>query len=209
MEAVMTKHPPTSLLQLARKGDRAALESLFRQFQDRLLGFIRSRIAPGYAARLDPEDILQETFVRAFQSIHSFRGEDLEGFRRWVTGVANKAVLRAREKLCQHRTLEIQDLAAANEASPSRAIRRRERLDRLQKAIDSLAGDYRQVIFLTRIEGLTLQQTADKMGRSAEAVRKLFWRALQQLRSTLSNTASLHLPDGQLEWADKDDTGPR
>lgn len=210
MKAVMTEqHPRELLVQRAQAGDRAAFDELFRTLENRLLAFIRSRIPEGFGAQLEAQDILQDTLVRAFQYIDSFRGQDAEGFRRWLTGVANKTVLRAMESLRRNRTLDLQDSVIARDASPSKEMRREERLDRLQVAIDSLKGEYREVIFLTRVEGLTLKQAADRMGRSSEAVRKLFWRALQQLRSTLSNTASLHLPDRRLEWEGQDDAGRR
>ena len=84
-------------------------------------------------------------------------------------------------------------------------MRRNERFDRLQGAIDSLSGDSREVVFLTRIEGLTLKQAAERMGRSHEAVKKLFWRALKQLRKLMTDTESLHLPDRELKREEDND----
>ena len=47
--------------------------------------------------------------------------------------------------------------------------------------------------------GETLKEAAERMGRSPEAVKKLFWRALKELRTIMTDTASLHLPDRELE----------
>src|SRR6058998_2323011 len=96
MTGVMAKQGPSKLiLKRAKEGDRAAVDELFDAFRDRIRAFIRSRLKPGHGKRLDPEEILQDTFIRAFRSIGSFNGEDPEQFRRWLTGVANKTVFRA------------------------------------------------------------------------------------------------------------------
>jgi RNA polymerase sigma-70 factor (ECF subfamily) len=186
------------LVQRARQGDRSAFDQLFQRLAGRVEAFVRSKIQPAHRPRLDVQEILQDTFVRAFRSFDSFHGEDLEAFRRWLTGVASKTVLRAEEQARRHRTLEIATDVAAEDVSPSRALRREERFDRLQRALDSLSRDHREVILLTRIDGLSLKQAAERMDRSPEAVRKLFWRALKELRSALTNTGSLRLPDRKL-----------
>lgn len=207
MQASMTEPKLTpSVVRAAQTGDRAAFDALAKAFEGRLRAFVVSRIPVG-GGTLDADEILQDTLVRAFGSIRSFRGSDADSFRRWLTGVANKAVLRALENGRRHRTLELPTQLPADADSPSRALRREERFDHLQSALDTLGADHREVIRLTRIEGLSLQETGYRMGRSAEAVRKLFWRALQQLRLRLSNTASLHLPDRRLELEDWDDNG--
>jgi len=69
----------------------------------------------------------------------------------------------------------------------SRPLRRalycpkKEDLARLEKAIDTLRPEYKEVIVLTKIEGLGYQQIADKLGKSSEAVRKLTSRAMAAL----------------------------
>jgi len=191
------------LVQRAQRGDRSAFDQLFKLFADRLNAFIRSKIRPTYRPKLDVQEILQDTFVRAFRSIDSFHGKNFEEFRCWLTGVAGKTVLRAEEQARRHKMLEIRDNFAALDISPSRGMRREERFDRLQRALDTLSRDHREVILLTRIEGLSLKQAAEKMERSPEAVRKLFWRALKELRSTLTSTESMHLPDRRLEREDR------
>jgi RNA polymerase sigma-70 factor (ECF subfamily) len=190
--------PEKLLVERAQRGDRSAFDDLFALLADRVRAFIRERIRPAYRSRLDVEEVLQDTFVRAFRSIDSFHGEDLEGFRRWLTGVARKTVLRAEEGTLRHRTLEIQDSIAGKDVSPSTSMRREERFDGLERALESLSADHREVILLTRIDGLSLNEAAERMNRSPEAVRKLFWRALKELRNVMTNSGSLHLPDPQV-----------
>ncbi len=187
------------LVERARSGNREAFDELAKKFEGRLRSFILSRVQEGYRNQIDAEEVLQDTFVRAHGSLHGFQGTSEEEFRRWLTGVANKTVLRAQDRARRHRTLAISSSVPAKGVSPSRALRRKDRFDRLQGAIDSLRGDYREVVFLTRIEGLSIKQAAEHMGRSPEATKKLFWRALKQLRQRMTNTASMHLPDQELD----------
>ena len=77
--------------------------------------------------------------------------------------------------------------------SPSRSLRRRERLDRLQAALDALSPDHRQVIVLARLKGLRMTEIAERMERSPNAVALLLARALAKLRESFGDTESLPL----------------
>ena len=198
----------TSLVARARAGDRTAFDGLCRKLGDRLRAFVVSRIPASHRGRLDADEILQDALVRAFGSIGSFRGQSVDEFRRWLAGVAAKTVLRHEEETRRHLTLEIGSGVAAKGVSPSKALRREERFDRLEGAFNSLSGDYREVVHLTRIQGLTIKEAAARMGRSPEATKKLFWRALRQLRKTMTDTASLSLPSRDLRWEGEGGGGP-
>ena len=78
-------------------------------------------------------------------------------------------------------------------------LRREERFERLQKALESLPPDYREAIRLSRIEGLKTVEIAERMGRSREAVKQLIFRALRRLRESFGDTESLHLPDRKFD----------
>jgi RNA polymerase sigma factor (sigma-70 family) len=75
-------------------------------------------------------------------------------------------------------------------------MRREERFERLEKALDSLPHDYRTVITLMKVRGLSLKDVARRMGRSPDAVTMLHLRVLRKLRAAYgeANTESLHLP---------------
>ncbi|MBN1441330.1 MAG: sigma-70 family RNA polymerase sigma factor, partial [Planctomycetes bacterium] len=148
--------------------------------------------------RLDLDEIVQDTFVRAYESLRSFRGDDIPSFARWLMGIARIAVIRAASPPGAGQLALGDGIAAEAGASPSAALRREERFERLQVSLDTLTGDYREVLYLARIEGLSMKEIADRMGRSPEAVKKLFGRALAKLRERFGDTESFHLPDRQL-----------
>lgn len=84
-------------------------------------------------------------------------------------------------------------------------LRRHERFDRLEAAVKKLTPEYRQVVLLSRIEGLSAKEIADRMNRSPNAVRHLIVRALRELRAHFGDTESLHLPDRRFPVGEGDD----
>ena len=84
-------------------------------------------------------------------------------------------------------------------------MRQDERFDRLHDAIKNLSSEYRDVIMLSRIEGLTFEEIAGRMNRSPAAVKQLLWRALKKLKESFGDTESLHLPERSFLEGDNDD----
>ena len=74
---------------------------------------------------------------------------------------------------------------AAPGSSPSEAASRREEAVRLADALGRLPGDYREVLILRHLEGLTFPAAATRMGRTVDAVEKLWMRALAKVRGEL------------------------
>lgn len=187
------------LLQQARKGDRDAFEQLVRAFRPRLEGFVRLRLSSELRARVEVDDIIQETLIRAYSTIETLRSTEERLFFRWLAGIANHVILNeARHH--QRRPIDPYDSkASASDPSPSKGLRRGERFDRLQEALDSLSPDHREVIILTRIEGLPLAEAAERMKRSQGAVAQLLWRALKSLRERFGDTESFRLPGRRLQ----------
>lgn len=187
------------LLERAKSGDRPAFDQITQKLRGKLESFVRSRIRAQYRQRLELDELIQETFVRAFESLERFHGGDEDSFFGWLAGIAKNVVLKALDKLQRYEALAIDRDFAAGGVSPSRDLRRDERFDRLQEAVRRLSGDYREVVLLSRIEGLPMDEVAKRMNRSPDAVQKLLWRALKQLRKAFGDTESLHLPHRRLD----------
>ncbi|MBI4605132.1 MAG: RNA polymerase sigma factor [Planctomycetes bacterium] len=185
------------LVRRAQRGDRAAFGELFESHRRRLLARIAARCGRKLQGALDPEDVLQETFLRAFETVHLFvpRGED--SFFRWLAAIAEHLLLNASRKR-RPDPLEVTPEPVASGASPSKALRREERFDRLEEALRGLPEDRRRAVLMARIDGLSAREIARRMGRSEEAVRQLLARALKQLKRTLGGTESFGLPDRPL-----------
>ena len=85
--------------------------------------------------------------------------------------------------------------------SPSKGIRRQERLERLEQAMETLSPDYRTVLKLSRMDGLSIKEIAEQMDRSQSAIKNLLLRATRQLRLSFGDTVSLNL--GERHFDDK------
>jgi len=81
-------------------------------------------------------------------------------------------------------------------------MRRDERFERLQAALDSLSPDHREVITLARLKGLRGEEIAKRMNRSPNAVAQLLSHALKNLKEAFGDTESLHLPLRRLSSED-------
>lgn len=199
MLTVMTQDERSlKLVERATRGERDAFEELVADVGDRLLSTIRRRVGKKLGGKLEPEDVLQETLVRAFRSIERFRWQGEGSFRRWLEGIASHVILHTGRTHARKREIRIERDPQAEDLSPSRNERRHERFDRLKKSLDELAPDYRTVIRLSRIEGLKISEIAEHMGRSPSAIKNLLLRALKQLRESFGETESLGLPDRHL-----------
>ena len=186
-------------IERARGGDRAAFDELMAEHSGALLASIRRRMGTTLGERIEPEDLVQETLVRAFRSLESFEWRGEGSFRRWLDGIAGHVVLHSART--QSRNREFQISRAPNSAcvSPSRQQRREERFDRLKSALDRLSPDHQRVIRLSRIEGLKVGEIAERMGRSESSVKSLLFRAMTQLREGFGDTESLSLPARSLD----------
>jgi RNA polymerase sigma-70 factor (ECF subfamily) len=187
------------LVERAQAGDLESFTELNRLFRHRVASLVRGRLGERLKSAVEAEDIVQETFLRAFQSIRDFRWQGAESFFRWLAGISQHVI---QEQAKRHRFRQAGPLdsdVAGDGLSQSKARRREERFDRLEKALKTLSPDHRQVILLARVERLPLNEVAERMGRTRGAVRQLLWRALQELKNVFGETESLHLPPRSLQ----------
>ena len=197
-ELIVNRDSIGTLVAQAQAGDRGAFDALVESFEDRLREFIRSRMGPRVQGRLELEDVLQETLVRAFQSIAHFRWRDELRFFGWLKSIAENRIRDAVKGPRGDDVIQLSTEIAGTGSSPSKHLRRSERFDRLEHCLARLSPDHRQVILLCRIEGLKTKEVARRMNRSESAVKNLLLRGLRELKSSFGDTESLHLPDKRL-----------
>jgi RNA polymerase sigma-70 factor (ECF subfamily) len=180
------------LLEALRRGDGRAFECLVRQHGGRLLAVARRLVRNEEDAR----DAVQEAFLSAFRSIHSFEGQ--ARLSTWLHRiVVNAALMKLRSR--QRRPEEsIEELLPrfsedGHQAEPAvmwRAahedvLERRETRELVRSCIDRLPDTYRNVLMLRDIEELDTQETATLLGVTENAVKIRLHRARQALRSLL------------------------
>lgn len=164
-------------------------------------------------ARIQLEDVRQEVWTKAWESIGSFRWRGKDSFRHWLEGIARNVVNdKARYYFGTQRRLEqsldgdSQQMEQAwkdrrldrEEPTPSRGERQEERFARLAAAYERLCPDYREVLRLARLRSLSIRDVAARMNRTPGAVSSLLLRAVRELRKEFgSETGSFGLPDGR------------
>ncbi len=162
-----------AVLPRVKAGDPAAQEALFRAFESPVYNLAR-RIC---RTTEDAEDVLQETFLEVFRSIHRFRGDgSLWG---WVRTIASsKALMRLRRNKYRD-TDELSD-----DAAPVRREDTALRMD-LEAALERLSETSRAVVWLHDVEGYTHEEIAAMMDRTTSFSKSQLARAHARLRRWL------------------------
>jgi RNA polymerase sigma-70 factor (ECF subfamily) len=197
-----TDRDPERLLRLARAGDGSARGLLLELYRHYLTLLARLQIGRRLQGKVGASDVVQEAFLQAHRHFAQFRGQTETELLGWLRQILLSQLLNLvryhRGTRCRDVRLE-RDLAAevdqssrdldsalfAKQSSPSHQAARLEQTVLLADALGSLPEDYREVIILRHLEGLTFAEVAHRMGRSVDSVDKLWVRALGRLRRTL------------------------
>lgn len=198
---------PEELLALARSGDVGARGHLLELYRNYLTLLARLQVDRRLQGKVDPADLVQETFLEAHRDFDQFRGlseAELAGWLRRILAT-NFANLVRHYYGTQRRDPHLErDLAnaldqsskaldrslVAAQSSPSQQAARREQAVILADALKRISEDYREVIVLRHLEGLTFPEVAARMGRSEDSVKKLWARGLARLRHALGDQSS-------------------
>jgi RNA polymerase sigma-70 factor (ECF subfamily) len=149
-------------------------------------------------SKLESMDLVQDVLVSALKDLGNFTYKNEGDLVRWLSRIADNRLRDNLDRLhADKRDIRKEVALGADESTtggrllgapglldtttPSAIMSRREDLARLEKAIDALKPEYGEVIVLTKIEGLSCKEIADKLGKSSDAVRKLASRAMTAL----------------------------
>lgn len=178
------------LVRRAQEGDGEAFRALFDRYSKTLLARIEGRLPRALHRRLGASDVLQDSYLVALGRMESFEDRGDGSFGRWLQGIVD---LKLRETIRRYaqvrkravtREVVLED-PAGRDPSPSAAAIARETEFRARAAIAALPDDYRQVLRSIQEHHLSLEETARRMGRSRQAVQKLYERALAALAGRL------------------------
>jgi RNA polymerase sigma-70 factor, ECF subfamily len=178
----------TALIERCRAGDVAAFEPLVEKYRQRVwrLAFQVLR------DREEAWDCAQDAFVRAFQSLGSFRGQS--AFYTWLFRIAmNVATDRLRSRGAQARAFGTQAIPAEEwertapdpEARPDQAAIGVERRERISQALDTLPPNARAIIMLSDVEGLSYREIATVLNCPIGTVMSRLHNARKRLRTAL------------------------
>lgn len=193
---------PMILLTRARAGDGTALGHLLELYRNYLLLLARLQVGMKLQGKVDAADLVQETFLEAHRDLAQFRGSTEKELIAWLRQIlaTNLANLIRHYYGTQRRDMNLERELAdelnqssrvldrgliASEESPSQQASKREQAVLLADALKELADDYREVIVLRHLEGLTFPEVSKRMGKTEDSVKKLWARGLARLRRSL------------------------
>lgn len=155
------------LVERARAGDQASFGALFRLHVGRIHRTVHRLAGPS----ADIEDLVQTVFVDGFRSLPAFRGEAL--FSTWLTRIAVRVAVRARNKAAARRLVSIANPAdePADDADPARVADARRGLERLDAILGGLSDKRRSAFVLHVLEGHSLEEVAAMLEASVAAVK--------------------------------------
>ena len=178
------------------------LQKVIHAHADQLFDYIRIKIPVDLQSILDPRDVLQDTFFEAFQRIAEFKPTGTDATYRWLLTIARRRAIwlirrQRTSKRGGNRKLESQQVAvsiiledfAVYSRTPSQSAMSHELAAIVQRSIGRIEPDYREVIQLRYLEGLSAKQSAFRMGRTEDAIFKLCSRALNALKSQMQFVA--------------------
>jgi RNA polymerase sigma-70 factor, ECF subfamily len=141
--------------------------------------------------RSDVEDLVQDTFLKAWCGLSAFRFE--ASFRTWITSVAiNEALGLHRRRRCRPFCLPSTDFETVRSScdSPEQALTSSEAQRRVRRAIASLPQKYREILTLCELEELSRRQAARHLKSSISLVKSRLFRARRMLCAALNRKAA-------------------
>ena len=178
------------LVARAREGDAEAFAELVELYERRIF-----RVAKNITNNEeDAEDVLQETFLKAYEHLAEFQGNSK--FYTWIVRIAvNEALMKLRKRKTD-RSVPLDEAIgppeepvreiAVWEENPEQKYSREELGEILDQAVRSLAPEYRMVFTLRDMDELSTEETAEALNLSIPAVKSRLLRARLQLREKLT-----------------------
>lgn len=166
-------------LQLAKTYDVTALAAIYDNYEAKIYSYIYHRVGNQFVA----QDLTSQVFLRVLESIQLDRAWETS-FSGWLYRIAHNLVIdyyRRRGRTTQVSLDDMSELHAKGE-SPESAAERAMAAERLRVAINRLTEEQAQVVTLRFLEGMSILEVADSMGKTEGAIKALQYRAVSSLR---------------------------
>lgn len=187
------------LIEAARGGSREARGQLFQRYGAYLRLLARATLGRRLRAKVDASDVVQETLLAAHEDFGGFRGGTERELAGWLRRVLSRKVSEQVRRFARNQGRDVgrersmdgavdsssnalRGVLAGSGTTPSGCAERRELGVVLTDALDELEPDHREVIVLRNLEALDWREVGERMGRTPDAARMLWARAVTRLR---------------------------
>lgn len=181
----------SQLIREIKDGNVQLYKELVTRYERKILVFIYHMLKN---TRMDhmAEDLCQETFYKAYRSLHSFR-EIEASFSTWLYTIARNTVLSELRKN-RNGNVYLEDSgvepAVSAESTPEQAVLRSERVTMVREAINNLPEKQRSALILREYDGLDYQEIANILGQTVSSVKSLLFRARASVKIQLESYVS-------------------
>jgi RNA polymerase sigma-70 factor (ECF subfamily) len=190
----------SELITRSKAGNREAIDQLIASYRDYLLLVANQSVGRQLQRKVAPSDLVQSACLQAHQHIKDFQGKTQAELLAWLRTILHNELLQThRQFKTDKRDLEREQSGSALDfwqeqdklRTPSTEAILNEEAEQLREALLRLSPDHRQAILLRNWERLPFEEIGQRMGRTTDAAKKLWSRAVQQLRVHLpANKAS-------------------
>lgn len=181
--------------------DPGAVGQPLERYRDYLGLLARAQLPSPLRGQLGTSDIVQQTLLQAHRKREQFRGHSEAEYRAWLRAILARLLADAArgcgpgrrgkeqslERALEESSQRLERWLAADESSPSQRVMRRERLLELAEALGRLPEDQRTALELRYLQGLSVGEVCQRMGRGTPSVANLLYRGLKSLRERLGD----------------------
>jgi len=182
----------STLVRAVQGGDIAAYDELVRRYQERVYATIYHMTSN----HDDASDLAQETFIKAYQALKSFKGDS--SFYTWVYRIAVNKTINFLKQRKNRTNLSLNDMdlnaendpdlvALTSDRTPRRDVSLTELQEKLNAAMQKLSEIHRLVVTLHDVQGLSHEEIGKIMDCNVGTVRSRLFYARQQLQAYLSD----------------------
>ena len=194
----MTREQEREIIEKVVAGDTEAFEALVLEHQNKVYSLALRMVGNEEDAR----DMAQEAFIRAFKSLAGFRGDSK--FSVWIYRLTSNICIDFLRSRAKKRTVsmtwsdeeggEAGELEIPDETwSPAERLERSETRESVRRGLDSLSPQYREILLLREINGLSYDEISEALGIEPGTVKSRIFRARKKLCDFL-------LSEGNIPW---------
>lgn len=194
-----------ALIQRAIAGDRGAAAELLKVHGPVVRARLSGKLSPVWQSVLEPDDIMQVTYMEAFMRIERFQPRHEGSFVAWLSHIAENNLRDAVKELERQKRpnprnrvqagrgddsyVALVELLGATVTTPSLVAARFEVKTALDQALEKLPTDYAKAVRMYHLEGRDCKEVAEALGRSQGAVYMLLARAQDRLKDILGSSS--------------------
>ena len=169
------------LIQQIKKGDEQAFAQFYNTYQGRIYRFVYFKVSDEEKA----QDLTNEVFMKAFNYLKDDEAHEIENFQAFIFKTARNLVIDFYRTRKQNISLDAISEIASKKEDVSQKIDDKLDIEKVAKAIKQLPNDYREIIILRFVDGLSFEEISHSVGKSLGSCRMLAHRGIKKIKEII------------------------